>query len=145
MSLAHNNSTGKSVLLAASDDYTSLIRLASILHRAGCRVSLLSPPGIWVAQTRYVSRRIPGGRTPAEVVDALKAHLDIHRGDHDWIIPVDDLLLRVLVKRRGEKWLEDWFPVDVRGEAPKLLVSKVKFHEAMLSAGVPMPRPELVN
>ncbi len=133
------------VLLVAGDDYTSLIRLSAVLHHAGCRVSLLAPRGVWVAETKYVRRRMLVGKGSVEVVEALRPHLAKHGADYRWIIPVDDGILRELVRRRNESWIADWFPVDVHTDAPELIVSKVNFFVAMTAAGVPMARSEVVR
>jgi hypothetical protein len=147
------------VLLVASDDYNSIPRLASILHRAGCRVIFLGPEHCWLAATGYISKRILlpvksqlrpiniDRRTAwaQAILAALSAHLRDRRETYDWILPIDDALIAALWSDRNEPWVRACLPpYPGRTEVANLLLSKITFMRAMQRANVLIPRFEVV-
>ena len=67
------------VLLIAGIDAIGLARFPYLLHNAGCRVTLLSPPNLAVNRSRYVDRHLPTSTDPQTRALHLKEVLSAQR------------------------------------------------------------------
>jgi predicted ATP-grasp superfamily ATP-dependent carboligase len=130
------------VIIAVGFDVTGIARLPRVLHDAGCRVTLLAPPGLAVQQSRFVDAYIAAPPRMKDFVEALKTHMSGHRPGYEWLIIGDELLLGEIAKHKSESWVEAWFPVDVRTNATELITSKFAFLSAAATANLNVPRLE---
>jgi predicted ATP-grasp superfamily ATP-dependent carboligase len=132
------------VLLVASGlDSMGLARFPSLLYKAGCRVTLLSPLGLSVNRSRFVARHLPTSNELEASILHLKELLSTQTPPFAQVIIGDELVLVELAKYRGEAWLDGWFPVDHRSKAVEIILSKHTFYHEMVSAGLYMPYSKL--
>jgi len=132
------------VLLVASKlDAVGLARLPYLLHNAGCRVTLLSPPGLIVNRSRFVARHIPTSIKAEASALHLKEVLSAQTQPFAQVIIGDEPTLVALAEHHGEAWLDGWFPVDHRSDAVETILSKHAFYHKMVSAGLYMPYSKL--
>lgn len=134
-----NQAEKKNVLLAVRLDLIGFSRLPQVLHDAGCRVTLLAPPGLAIGRTRFVDEHIPAPETSQALIIQLKAHLALRGGQYDLVIIGDETLLHEIAQHRGEDWLDVCFPVDHRSRAVDLITSKFDFLQAASKSGLSVP------
>ena len=131
------------VLLVVGIDALGLARLPYLLHKAGCRVTLLAPSRFTVTRSRHVCSHLPTTAEPNALALHLKEVLSAQRRPFAMVIIGDEPTLIAVAEHRGEAWLDGWFPVDHRTKAVDEILSKVAFHQAVVSAGLPMPYSKL--
>ena len=127
------------VLLVVGIDALGLARLPFLLHKAGCRVTLLAPSRFTVTRSRHVGKHLPASAEPKARALQLKEVLRAQRQPFAMVIVGDEPTLVAVAEHRGEAWLDGWFPVDHRTTAVDEILSKIAFHQAAVSAGLPMP------
>ena len=127
------------ILLIAGIDALGLARFPYLLHRSGCRLTLLAPPGLAVIRSRYVARHLPTSHEPQARALHLKELLSTQREPFALVIAGDELTLNALAEYRGQDWLNGWFPVDHRSAAVEVMLSKLAFQQAAMTAGLRMP------
>lgn len=128
-----------SVLFTASSDWLGVARLSRVLAAAGCRVAFLGHPYSMAARSRYVDELIPGSWEPEANLEILRRRLE-GGAAYAWIILADDASMAAAARLGDREWLSGWFPVDPFSEKPGLLVSKSRFVDACVAAGLPVPR-----
>ena len=131
------------VLFVAGIDALGLARFPYLLHKANCRVTLLSPHSLAVNWSRYVSCHLPTSTEPETRVLHLKEVLSAQSPYFASVIIGDEPTLIALAKHRGQAWLDGWFPVDHRSKAIDVTLSKSAFQQAATNAGLNMPRTRL--
>jgi predicted ATP-grasp superfamily ATP-dependent carboligase len=131
------------VLMCSAYDVLGLTRLPRVLKAAGCHVTFMGPAGALAGKSRYVDRVCTVSGSTAEVVEALKEHLDDQPEPYRLITVGDDRLLQELSRYRHAPWLRDWFPVDSEKPACDAVVSKAAFAGMAHKAGMPVPGFEL--
>ncbi|WP_333688039.1 ATP-grasp domain-containing protein [Methylococcus capsulatus] len=129
------------ILLVVGIDAVGIARFPRILHDAGCRVTLLAPPGLAVARSRYVSRHVATAAGPEALPRQLQTLLAERHFHH--VIVGDEPTLTVIARHRGEAWLDGWFPVDHRSDAVEVILSKSAFQRAADAAGLTTPKSEV--
>ena len=127
------------VLLVAGIDAIGLARFPHLLHNAGCRVTLMAPPGLAVIRSRYVDFHLPTSSEPQARVLHLKDVLNTQRQAFSLVIVGDEPTLNAVAGHRGQAWLDDWFPVDHRSAAVEVMLSKLAFEQAATTVGLRMP------
>jgi len=127
------------VLLIAGIDALGLARFPYLLHSAGCRVTLLAPPGLAVNRSRYVACHLSASTEPQAWALQLKDVLSTRRQPFSMVIVGDEPTLNALAEHRGQDWLDGWFPVDHSSTAVELMLSKLVFQQAAMVAGLHMP------
>ena len=134
------------VLLVAGIDAVGLARFPFVLHKAGCRVTLLSPHGFAISRSRFVNQHIATSTDANARVLHLKSLLEEKRPERfAHVIIGDELTLAALAEYRGENWLDDCFPVNHRTNAVDVILSKLAFYEEMVAAGLSMPYAKLCH
>jgi hypothetical protein len=111
------------VLFVAGIDALSLASFPYLLHKANCRVTLLSPPSLAVNLSRYVDRHLPTSTEPETRVLHLKEVLSAQSHPFASVIIGDEPTLIALAEHRGQAWLDGWFPVDHRSNAVNVILS----------------------
>lgn len=134
---------GFEVLLVVGIDAVGIARFPRLLHDAGCRVTLLAPPGLAVARSRYVASHVATAVEPETLAGQLEAFLAERKSDFHHIIIGDEPTLTAVARHRGEAWLDGWFPVDHRGDAVEVILSKSAFQQAAGAAGLTIPKSEI--
>ena len=111
------------VLLVTGIDALGLARFPYLLHNAGCRVTLMSPHGLAVNWSRYVSSHLPTSTDPQDLALHLKEVLSTERKPFAWVIIGDEPTLIALAEHHGQAWLDGRFPVDHRSKAIDVTLS----------------------
>lgn len=127
------------LLVSSALDSVGLARFPYLLHKAGCRVTLLSPMDVKVNRSRFVSSHLPSSKQTAEIVLQLKELLNNQPSAFAQVIIGDELILEALAPYQGETWLDYCFPVDHRTNALNIILSKHIFYHEMVEAGLAMP------
>ncbi|KAB2835879.1 MAG: hypothetical protein F9K48_03305 [Candidatus Brocadia sp.] len=128
------------VLLVCSDGgYYNLLRIPSILSKAGCNVSLLTIRNNILIGSRFVHCLLPQVPDIPSLILSLKAHLDKNQNYYAWVILGDEGVLFELIKYRGAEWVEGWFPVDMKSELVDIISTKEGFARACSVRGIPFP------
>jgi glutathione synthase/RimK-type ligase-like ATP-grasp enzyme len=104
-----SNAVGTRVLLAVSIDAVAPSRLPGLLHRAGCTLTLLGPPGLAVAASRYVSRHIVTERGP-EAISAELRRLAEAPAEHDLTILATEPLVLEVARHADQAWAQGLLP-----------------------------------
>ncbi len=126
------------VIFFALEDRFGLARIPSMLHRTGCRVTLLGDPNAPACASRFVQRVIPCPIDPPSAAKALCDLVETYRGTRPWIIFADELALQAGILCREQSWLKDAFPVDPWLGAD-MIFRKAAFMAAAEAAGIPIP------
>jgi len=127
------------VVLVVTEDRTGVARIPRLLHDAECRVTVLGNPKAPVRWSRYVNRFIecpPAGRL---LIPRLRKLLDALYPVVPFVILADENALAAAGEYSSEKWIQDIFPVDLKGRGKDVILRKTSFMSAMLAAGVPVP------
>lgn len=126
------------VILVALEDRFSLSRIPFMLHRSGCRVTVLGDPLAPITASRFVDQMIPCGTDPASGARALRKLMETYRGSLPWVIFGDELALQAGILCRDQSWLKQVFPVDPWTSAD-VIFRKASFMTAAAAAGIPIP------
>jgi len=130
------------VLLVVGAPWLGVSRTSRVLAAAGCRIVLLCHPRRFAARSRFVDEVVPAPRSATATLPVLKRLLAERR--FDWVILGDDLVLSEAVRDEAA-WREGWFPIDPRGDASRLLLSKTAFAAAMTRERLPFPVSEVAR
>jgi len=128
----------REVILVALEDRFSIARIPSLLHQAGCRVTVLGDPRAPVCYSRFVERMIPCPIDPPSAARALRELVSTCGANLPWVVFGDELALQAGILCRDEKWLSAIFPVDPFKSAD-MIFRKAAFMEAAAAANIPIP------
>ncbi len=84
------------VLLISLVNWDSLIEIPAMLKDGGCTVDVFAAAGSWTLQNRSFNKWIPASDTPDKFLTELLAYIGLHGSDYNWLIPADDIIIRVL-------------------------------------------------
>ncbi|NDC40066.1 MAG: hypothetical protein EBZ77_00690, partial [Chitinophagia bacterium] len=86
-----------SILIVSYANWDSLIELPAVFKEAGCSVDLFCRKDSWVLHNEYYDKWIEAKSQKEDEYLAQLLELVQHGGKHyDWIIPGDDIILRIL-------------------------------------------------
>jgi carbamoylphosphate synthase large subunit len=134
----------RDAILFALENRFSLSRIPLMLHRAGCRVTLLGNPQSAVAASRFVHRMLPCPIDPPSAAKTLRKVMESHPGPLPWVVFGDELALQAGLLCKDQPWLKGVFPVDPSGPADAIF-RKAAFMKAAQSAGIPIPAMRVCN
>lgn len=86
-------------LLISSSNWDSLKELPAILKKAGCHVDIFAASNSWVLANSFYDNWIEGPADINAFVDKLLEYLQTNAEKYWWIIPGDDVILRILNDR----------------------------------------------
>ncbi len=75
------------------------MELPVLLSQGGFEVDIYAEPGSWVLKNSFYKRHIPAAADPDIFVDELMAMVAAAPDAYDWIIPGDDIVIRMLNER----------------------------------------------
>lgn len=128
------------VLLISSKNWDSLKEIPVMLKEAGCYVEIFAAKESWVLANSFYDRWIEGNRDEYEFVNEVIAFLEIHAGDYAWIIPGDDIIIRLLNQKISSVELfEKVMPV-TKIENRAVLGSKAGLSELCRQYNIKTPR-----
>jgi biotin carboxylase len=125
------------ILLVIGADLVGASRLPLLLHRAGCRVTLLAPIGILTHRSRYIHHHVRAADRPAELAEDLRLHLAHHA--YAWVLIADEDVLLEVASRHDEAWTAACLPVANNADSVDLITSKHAFLTEARRLGLPVP------
>lgn len=99
--------TMNDVVLAGERMSMGIARIAGLVRRAGARVTIVGPE-CSILRSRFASASVPVPRDADAVIDAVRDRVGSMTEPR--VIWCDEELLRRVVQRRGEPWLEPHLP-----------------------------------
>ncbi len=87
------------VLLISLVNWDSLIEIPAILKNGGASVDIFSIKDSWVLQNKCYDKWIPASEDEPTFVNELLDLIDKNGDDYNWIIPGDDIIIRLLNER----------------------------------------------
>lgn len=131
------------VLLISSSDWDSLKEVPAILHKGGCAVDIYAAKESWVLANSFYNNWIEAPRDINQFVDALIPFLEKNAANYSWIIPGDDIIVRLLNDRITSQDLFLKVMPLTKIENRAVLGSKAGLTEMCAKYGIKSPR-ELV-
>jgi hypothetical protein len=122
------------ILLVALSDRIKNVRLPSIYHRAGARVTVLGNPRASLRWSRFVSRRV--GCKASDLPGSLQSILRESPSSLPSVVFCDEESLGAIAQHRGQRWLDDVLPVDQYGLMLDAMVGRAALMDA-ISAALP--------
>jgi predicted ATP-grasp superfamily ATP-dependent carboligase len=132
------HSPRRDVILFALENRYSMAPFPSMLHRTGCRVTVLGESKSCISTSRFVERIIPCSSDPTLAAQALRDLVGTYRDRLPWIIFADEPALQAGILCRDQPWLKDAYPVDPWRSAD-LIFRKSAFMIAAQAGGIPIP------
>ncbi len=86
-------------LLISLVNWDSLIEIPAVLANGGCSVDIFCPKESWVLQNSFYDHWIEAPEEKSAFVDKLLDHIREHSTQYNWIIPGDDVIIRLLNDR----------------------------------------------
>jgi predicted ATP-grasp superfamily ATP-dependent carboligase len=128
------------VLLISLVNWDSLIEIPAILRDAGCAVDIFCVKNSWAIQNSAHVKWIEASEDQATFVDQILTYVGVNGGDYDWIIPGDDIIIRLLNERiSDEKTFYKILPL-TKIENRELLGSKAGFSSLCTKYNIKTPR-----
>lgn len=127
-------------LLVVSVDAVGVTRLPKLLHDAGLRVTLLGRPGLAVARSRFVQRRLLMSADPHGLLQTLRQHLQPGSPPYRLIVLADEPLIWAAARQQEQAWMQAWFPVACTETALTRITSKIAFITGAADHELPLPR-----
>jgi predicted ATP-grasp superfamily ATP-dependent carboligase len=128
------------VLLISFVNWDSLVEIPTLLKDGGCTVDVYAVKDSWVLQNNAHQNWIECSTDPNEFIAALINFLHEKRGVYDWIIPGDDIVIRLLNERlTDEAFFYKVMPL-TKIENRELLGSKAGFSNLCKKYGIKTPR-----
>ena len=84
------------VLLISLVNWDSLIEIPAMLSDGGCTVDIIAGKDSWVLQNKRFNKWVPASEDPDAFLKELLAYVDGHGDEYNWLIPADDIIVRVL-------------------------------------------------
>jgi hypothetical protein len=135
----------RNVLLAVSIDSVGVARLPQVLAAAGCRVTVVSGPGLAVTASRHVAKHITTGRSPADVRQGMEQHVERFPDLYSSGLIADEPLLRTFLSSPAVPALARLAPLTGNPLQLARILSKVSFTIDMESAGIAVPRFRVIS
>jgi glutathione synthase/RimK-type ligase-like ATP-grasp enzyme len=132
------------ILLISVANWDSLIELPALLKNAGCTLHIYAAPDSWVLNNDSFDSWIeaPAG---SDNIDHLLSFLEQNAGKYDWIIPGDDIAVRLLNDRITDEGLFYKVMPLTKIENRAVLGSKAGFVEICNKYGIKTPRQLVYN
>ena len=128
------------VLLVSFVNWDSLIEIPALLANGGCTVDVFSTPDSWPLKNRFFSNWIPGSSNENEFVAELLKYVNESSGKYRWIVPGDDVVLRLLNECiTSEAAFYKLMPLS-KIENRQLLGSKAGFSNLCAKYGIRTPK-----
>ena len=84
------------VLLISFVNWDSLIELPVLIKNGGCTLDIFCYKGSWALQNKFHDQWIEANEDPAVFLEELLEFIDKNGTGYDWIIPGDDIIIRLL-------------------------------------------------
>ena len=133
------------VLLISYVNWDSLIEIPALLKDGGCTVDIFCIKDSWVLKNKCYDTWIPGSAHENTFVDELLAYIEKSTGKYNWILPGDDIIVRLLNERITDESLFYKIMPLTKIENRDLLGSKAGFSNLCNKYGIRTPRFMIYN
>jgi glutathione synthase/RimK-type ligase-like ATP-grasp enzyme len=121
-------------------DWAGVLRLPSLLRRAGADVALFAEAGSKVRMSRFIDDHVEAPAEANAFVAALRDHFAQAPERYEWLILGNEPTLDAVARCGSPDWTRGFFPVDPADEqAIARITCKAAFAKACDAAGVPVP------
>lgn len=128
------------VLLISLVNWDSLIEIPVLLSKGGCSVDIFCVKDSWAIQNKFHNKWIEAPADEATFVDRTLELVAKEGHNYDWIIPGDDIIIRLLNDRITDEALFYKIMPITKIENRELLGSKAGFSNLCNKFGIKTPR-----
>ena len=133
------------VLFISFVNWDSLMEIPALLSGGGCTVDLFCTPKSWVLENKFYNKSIIADENPASFTDSLMEYIAENGNDYQWIIPGDDIIIRMLNDRiTSEELFYKVMPI-TKIENRELLGSKAGFSNLCTKHNIKTPKYLIYN
>ena len=133
------------VLIISYANWDSLTELPIVLQNAGCSVDIYCAKGSWILNSSFYNNWIEASSNEEVFVKELLALVQQNDSAYQWIIPGDDIILRILNDRQlPEALFYKLLPLS-KIENKELLGSKAGFSSLCTKYDIDTPRYLIYN
>lgn len=128
------------VLIISFANWDSLMELPAVFKQAGCSVDLFCKKDSWVLHNKFYDSWIEATSNDDEFIAQLLAFIESKGDEYNWVIPGDDIILRLLNDTLvSEKLFYKLMPLS-KIENRELLGSKAGFSNLCAKYDIGTPR-----
>ena len=132
-------------LLVSIVNWDSLIEFPALLKEGGCTVDIFSTKNSWVLQNKSYETWIQGSENHELFVEELLEFVKKEGDKYDWILPCDDIIIRLLNEKiTSESLFYKTIPIN-KIENRDLLGSKAGFSSLCTKYAIKTPRYLIYN
>jgi predicted ATP-grasp superfamily ATP-dependent carboligase len=132
--------TVKKVLLISLVNWDSLIEIPAILKNGGCAVDIFCVRDSWAIQNKFYDNWIEAPHDTDLFVDQIIELVEKKGSEYEWIIPGDDIIIRLLNEKiTSEALFYKILPL-TKIENRELLGSKAGFSSLCTRYGIKTPK-----
>jgi len=125
------------VLLICGGLWHTMLGIPLLLHRAGCKITLVCPPAHPASLSRFIGRVLHYTGDNSVAIDFVRSLLVKEKFDHT--IWTDESMLRDVIRRGDDPVLAASLPVPPSGEGGLVASSKAGLAQFAPQAGVSVP------
>lgn len=133
------------ILIISYANWDSLMELPGVMREAGCSVDVFCKKGSWVLQTDLYDNWIEAKEEEKAFMAQLMDFVATKGNDYQWIIPGDDIILRLLNDSITDEALFYKMMPMCKIENRSLLGSKAGFSQLCQQYGIETPRFMIYN
>ena len=130
----------KTALLISLKNWDSLIEIPSLLFDGGLTVDIFCKKDAWVLKNKYYNTFIEGSEDDDIFTTELLTYIEKNNDLYDWIIPGDDVIIRLLNDRITDEALFYKIMPLTKIENRELLGSKAGFSELCTRYDIQTPK-----
>ncbi|MBC7553956.1 MAG: ATP-grasp domain-containing protein [Taibaiella sp.] len=128
------------ILIVSYANWDSLMELPAVFKQAGCTTDIYCAKDSWILQSSFYDKWIEASSNEATFLSGLYDIVGKHGNEYDWIIPGDDIILRLLNDTiTDEKLFYKLLPL-TKIENRELLGSKAGFSNLCDKYDIKTPR-----
>ncbi len=128
------------VLIISYANWDSLMELPAVFKQAGCILDVFSVKDSWVLKNKFHDKWIESSENATVFVDELIEYVNKTGNEYNWIIPGDDIIIRLLNDRLdNENLFYKLLPL-TKIENREILGSKAGFSKLCSKYNVKTPR-----
>jgi predicted ATP-grasp superfamily ATP-dependent carboligase len=133
------------ILIISYADWDSLVELPKVFKDAGCQVDVFSVKDFWVLKSSFYDNWIEAPAEEQPFLDKLFAYVKQHGDSYKWIIPGDDIIIRLLNDKITDEALFYKLLPLCKMENRELLGSKAGFSNLCAKYDISTPRFLIYN
>ena len=133
------------VLFISYMNWDSLMEIPHLLKKGGCTVDLFCTADSWVLDNDAYEHAYIAEQDPENFCEKLLNYLKLYKNNYQWIIPGDDIIIRILNEKIKDTTLFYKVMPLSKIENRELLGSKKGFSELCTNHGIRTPKYLVYN